>query len=251
MPANAEQDLVLERWSFKFGTYFPDTRTRIRVDGPDGSLGTVIQYEEELELRGSDTSIDVGAAWRFAERHAVEVEYFNISRNGNATLDASIEFGDIVFEESFNVDSFLKTKVMRLGYAYSILQEPRYSLGFHVGLHITDLETGITASDDDGGISKVVAATAPLPVIGLIGAWRFGKRWSILGQAQYFQLEVGDYDGKMTQLSAALEHQTFEHVSFGIGYRDFDVVVDIGGSDLIGNIDFEYTGPTIYVRASF
>lgn len=251
MSAGAQEDLVLDRWSFKVGTYFPDTKTRIRVDGPDGSIGTVIQYEEELELRGSDVSIDVGAAWRFAKKHAVEVEYFNISRSGNATLDARIEFGDTVFEELFDVDSYLRTKVMRLGYAYSLLQDPRYSLAIHLGLHITDIETGITASDADGGISKAVGATAPLPVFGLIGAWRFGERWSILGQAQYFHLEVGDYDGKMTQLGAAIEHQTFKSVGFGIGYRDFDIVVNIDGSDLIGNVDFEYTGPIIYVRASF
>ena len=136
---------------------------------------------------------------------------------------------------------------------YSIIQSQKTELALHLGLHVTDIGTGVTATDDDEGPGERVAVgiTAPLPVVGLTGAYRFGTKWLAFARAQYFQLEFNQYDGKIVQFALGVEHHTFERVSLGLGYRSFDIRVDINSSDWVGEIDFEYGGPIAYARIGF
>lgn len=247
------RDRSTEKFSMYVGAYFPSTTTRVRVDASDGTLGSAFVYEEKLKLDDSDVSIDIGLLWRINRKHSIDLEYFDIRRDGNTTLDANINFGDVIFQDQLEVDSFLNSSVLRAGYAYSFINSPSNELGLHVGLHITEIETGITATLGGGGgaANEVVGTTAPLPVVGLVGEHRFADRWVLYGRVQYFQLEFDKYDGKMTQLNVGVEHNTFEKVSFGLGYRYFDINVDIDESDWVGNVDFEYSGPTLYLRYGF
>ncbi len=258
-PASAQSnnddrnDWLTDRFSATVGAFFPDTDTKLRVDANDGSLGTRIAYEEQLRLSDSETSIDVSLLWRFAKRHSIELEYFDIRRDGVTDLDATIRFGDAVFEEQFGVNSFLDTRVLRIGYGFSFLHSDNYELGAHAGIHVTDVETGIAveSASISGQLSEQFDTTAPLPVLGLYGSYRFAERWLMYGRAQYFELEFGDYDGRMTQVMIGVEHDTFKRVSLGAGYRIFDVVVDIDDDRWVGEVDFQYDGPAAYVRVRF
>src|SRR6188768_418620 len=53
--------------------------------------------------------------------------------------------------------------------------------------------------------------SAPLPVIGAQGAYRFLPRWTLRGRAQLFRLAAGDYEGAINHVAIAFEHATFEH----------------------------------------
>ncbi len=83
---------------------------------------------------------------------------------------------------------------------------------------------GISDEEDSSEFSDV---TAPLPVLGLSGSWEFAPKWSLYGRLQIFRLEVGDYDGSIDHLAIRLEHQTFRHVGFGLGYDFFELDIDI------------------------
>ena len=246
-------DFLTDKFSVAVGAFFPDAKTAIRADAADGTFGTTLSTEKDLNIGDSDASLDISMLWRISKKHRVELEYFNISQDGVKTLDANIRFGDSVFEEQFEIDSSLKTRVIRVGYGYSFVNDARNEFGLHLGLHVTDIDAAVAVvGDGDGsGLREAAGATAPLPVIGAHGSHRFGNRWVVYGRAQYFKLDVNDFDGDMIQYAVGIEHDTFERVSLGLAFKSFEIDIGIEKDDWLGNADFKYSGPTLYFRLGF
>jgi hypothetical protein len=230
------------------GAYFASADTQVRLDATDGSVGTDIDFEDDLDLDDDETLLLLGFDWRFAQRHRLELEYFELNRGGFQTLQGTIDFGDETFPFETEVASFFNTDILRAGYTYSIIMDETKELALGIGFHITDLAMGIRDEEDSSEFSDV---TAPLPVIGVEGAWGFAPKWSIYGRLQVFRLEVGGYEGSIDHLAVRLEHQTFRYIGFGLGYDFFELDVDIDDSEWRGFANYQFQGPTLYVRASF
>jgi hypothetical protein len=50
---------------------------------------------------------------------------------------------------------------------------------------------------------------------------------------------------------ASIQHNTFEHVHFGLSYNYFDVRVDWKESGIITSVGYKYHGPMLTVTAAF
>ena len=242
------QELERSRFNIRAGIYFASADTQIRLDATDGSSGTDIDFEDDLDLDDDETMMLLGADWRFAQRHRLELEYFRLDRGGLQTLRGTIDFGDETFPFETEVSSFFDTEILRAGYTYSFFMDETKELALGIGFHITDLAMGISDDEDSSEFSDV---TAPLPVIGIEGGWEFAPKWSVYGRLQLFRLEVGDYDGSIDHLAVRLEHQTFRHIGFGLGYDYFELDIDIDNSDWRGFANYQFHGPTLYVKAVF
>ena len=248
MAPSAAQEIERPKFNFRVGAYFASADTQIRLDATDGSVGTDIDFEDDLDLDDDEVMLLLGFDWRFAQRHRLELEYFQLDRGGFQTLRGNIDFGDETFPFETEVSSFFNTNILRVGYTYSFLLDETKELAVGVGFHVTDLAMGISDEEDSSEFSDV---TAPLPVLGLSGGWEFAPKWSVYGRLQIFRLEVGDYDGSIDHLSIRLEHQTFRHVGFGLGYDFFELDIDIDDSDWRGFANYQFKGPTVYVKAVF
>jgi len=238
------------------GAYFAGADTTLRVDARNGLIGTKLNLEDDLDLDKSKALLFLGANWRFAQRHQLQFEFFELGRSGKQNLDATIRFGEDEFQIGTEIDSFLDTDVIRLGYGYSFFGDESKEFGVEVGLHLTDIETGIRAVGtigDDEAIDGVefADATAPLPVIGVQGAWQLAPKWSVRGRIQIFRLEFNDYDGALNHAQVTIAHNTFERVGFAFNYDFFEIDVDAVKRDLTGNVNFRFGGPGLLIFGRF
>lgn len=95
-----------------------------------------------------------------------------------------LDFGDQKFVAGTVVNSHIETKIMRLGYAYSLVNDAQKELGVMGGLHFSKFSMGITAPMT--GQSKTVNASTPLPVIGLHGSVALGEKSTLDARIQLF-----------------------------------------------------------------
>lgn len=241
-------------FNLRVGSYYITSTTEIRVDALGGSIGTTINLENDLNLDDRKATPYFALRWRMSGKHFLELEQFNLTRSGDQTLSAEIEFGDEVFQIGAIVNSYFDTKVTRLSYSYKFYDSARSRVAFSAGLHRTSLATGITEIDGlDPADPKAVAAeaTAPLPVIGISGSWKFNERWSVAGRAQVFRLSVAEYSGRLDHAAVNLEYDPFKYVGFGVGYDLFSINLDIEEKHWQGSVRYRFHGPLLYIKGHF
>ena len=122
-------------------------------------------------------------------------------------------------------------------------------MGFTAGLHTMDLAMGLAIVD--GSQASRVEATAPLPFIGLMGAYQLTEKWLFFGRLDWLDVQVGDLRGIFTDLAVALEHQTFDRVSFGVGINSFVLDVSAEDSGLRGQLELGFDSLVFYVSGRF
>lgn len=252
MDAQAE----LSPFYFRVGSYLLDSETTARVDGLAGNFGTRLDFEDDLNVENRKDTLLAAARWRFADRHFVEVEYFNLKRSGYKRIDREIRFGESVFDVGADLNTSFTTEVTRLSYAYRIVRRQDWGLALSAGLHVTRLRASLdTLVFDNANLpvleTEIASVSAPLPVFGVGGARRLGEKWALVARGQWFFLEVDDVQGSISHLAVYLEHNTFKHFGFGFGYDRFEIDVDSTDQYWQGAADVGFKGPMLFVQASF
>lgn len=240
-------------FDLRVGSYYITSTTEIRVDALGGSIGTTINLEDDLNLDDRKATPYFALSWRMSGKHFLELEQFNLTRSGDQTLSAEIEFGDEVFQIGALVNSFFDTKVTRISYAYKIYDTERSVVALSAGIHRTEFATGITEltaqfSADHAAFAEV---TAPLPVIGAAAAWKFNEQWSVTGRAQIFRLTIAEYSGRLDHISMHLDYDPFKYVGFGVGYDLFSIKLDIEREQWQGSVRYRFNGPMLYMKGHF
>jgi len=246
----------LDTFNFRLGTYVLDSSTSARVDGRGGIIGTRLDFEDDLNLDEEKETLLAGFRWRFRDRHFLELEYFNLKRFGRKRIEEEITFRDEVFPIGVELDSSFTTEVTRASYGYRVIRRDNWGLALSGGVHVTRLRATLEGLVFDNidlptRSREVASVTAPLPVLGLSGAWRLGGKWSLVGKGQVFFLEVDDVEGGITHASAYLEHNTFRNLGFGFGYDWFDIDVDATDDNWRGSVNVQFKGPILFVQARF
>lgn len=254
--AGADSSRDMDRFNLRVGTYVLDSSTTARVDGSGGLIGTRLDFEDDLNLDEEKQTLLAAFRWRFRDRHFLELEYFHLKRFGRKRIEEEITFRDQVFPIGADLDSSFTTEVTRASYSYRVLRSDDWGLAISGGIHVTRLRARLEGLVFDNidlptRSREVAGVTAPLPVLGLSGAWRFGRKWSLVARGQVFFLEVDDVKGGITHASAYLEHSTFRNVGFGFGYDWFDIDVDTTDDGWSGNANVQFKGPILFVQASF
>lgn len=243
--ANAETD---PRYSISVGAFFADRDTQTRVDGEDGS-GTDVDLESDLGLDKSDTVFRIDAYWRFAEKHRVDFSAFDLSRTASQLIDREIMWGDTTYPVNTQVDAELDLTIYKAAYTWEFLKRGRSFLGATLGLYVMDF--GATLFADSLGSRESNDLTAPLPVFGLRGEYRFADRWSLRGSGEVFVIEYGDFDGSLYDLFAGIDFSMTDNVAFGIGVNSVKIDVGITKDSFQGNLDWAYDGALAYLKFDF
>jgi hypothetical protein len=240
-----------------YGAWFMHTGdAKLRVDG--SGVGTEIDLHDDLLVERRDDTYQLGAEWRFAERHRLGVGYFRIDRSGTATLEKDVTIKDITFPAGSSAATNFRNMVVPVTYSYSFYKGKDSEFAGTIGLHWTKLELGVRgqSSTSVAEIDKQASAdvAGPLPLLGLRYDYAFTSRWRLLTHAEYFALKIGGsttYKGSMLNLRAGTEYDIFKNVALGVSYTFFSMDVDADDSDWRGTINYKYYGPALYVVAQF
>jgi hypothetical protein len=236
------------RFSVGVGAFFTDRDSRARIDGDSGS-GTDVDLENDLGLDKSDTVIRVDGYWRFAEKHRIDLSAFDLSRSASKLIEKDIVWGDTTYPVSTQVDAELDLAIYKLAYTWEFLKRGRSFLGATAGLYVMDIGTSLSASTLASRESHDV--TAPLPVFGLRGEYRFADRWSLRGSAEVFVIEYGDYDGSLYDFFAGLDFSITDNIAVGVGINSVELDVGVTKGSFQGNLDWKYDGALAYLKFDF
>lgn len=247
--------LLTDTFTGSLGWFSTSNDTKIEV-GSNTSDNSGIDFENDL---GFDDNTNVGLAnfqWRFTENFRLSLEYTGIHRNAKETLLIDIEWEDLTFHPGSKVSTDLDTDVYRVFVGYSFLNAKNYELGVGLGLHLMDLSMQIkgNASTNNGSISyqtDSVSVLAPLPNVGIYGAYAFSPKIIITGRFDWLSANTGDYSGSITSLSADIQYQAFKNLGIGIGYHYFGIDIDVSASDWKGSADYSYHGPKLFMTFNF
>ncbi len=236
-----------DRGSIAAGIFFVDQSTELKLSSDILGEGTKISFEDDLGLDEDEEVVRIGGYYRFKPRHRIEFSYFNITRDGTATLLRDIQIEDTVFPAGSQVRSELDFTVFKSTYVYSFYQTPKLELGVTTSLTIYDFDSNIvsptTKTQEDGD------GTAPFPTFGLRVKWPFKPKWMFVAIYDYFEIDESDVEGQVIDILVGVEYQAWEKVGLGLGYND--VSIDVEDTEDKDELDWEYDGFFGYARYTF
>jgi len=270
LPAHAQDDGSYDHFNDAFrvyaGGFFPSLSTEISING-NSVTPPPIDVEDILGVDDSDSALWAGVQWRISRRNSLEFEYFELNRDGFINLVPNpVEVGDLIIE-SGSISTAFDVGMGRLTYGFSVVRSERMDLQVKAGLHIADLSAALQLSGAvcditmgemppgcPGGQTPPAQSeevTAPLPHFGVSYAYAITPTIAANLQVIGFALELDDIDGSLVEIDADVAWQPYEHFGFGVGLRYLNANVKSTGSELNGEFDLEYFGPTVYISATF
>jgi hypothetical protein len=130
-----------------------------------------------------------------------------------------------------------------------------------IGIHYIDTQLKLSGSatftDANGNVSVAQSTTrensapAPLPVIGLRAGWVVAPQWYVDAQAQFFKVELDEFDGTITDLRLATTWMFHRNFGVGLGYNYFVTDVDVDRSSFNGSLKVGYSGLQLFVTGTF
>ena len=247
-----------DRFWGELAYFYPTISSTARLDLTATSRpGTTIRLEDELDLDDRTGTPYVLLGMRLGERWRLEFEYYELARSASTAISRQIEWGDVTFPAGVQIDTKFDTTVYRLSGGYSFYQQPAAEAGVAFGLHVTDFSVALAGQGiGPGGGTATFQNEArntlvPLPTLGLYGTYKLSEQWQLRGRVDYLSLQYGDYDGSLVNVMASFDWRFHKNWGAGVGYRYVDYTLDAESSDLRGEVNYKFHGPTLFVNAAF
>jgi hypothetical protein len=241
-----DPDSPWKRLTLKGGYFFATQDSTIRLDGPLGN-GTSIDVEEVLGLDENIDSYEAGIEWRFFDRHRLSVTYFDLSRDATTELTVGFTWDDQPFSIGIPIQSEYKWNTAAAFYTWSFLQTNKYEVGLDIGAHITTLKLSVF-QPTLGLRAETKSVTAPLPILGLRGTYAFTPKLQLKVGGGWFGIKIDDVEGSQWVANFDLEYNMWKHVGFGLGYRFYNLDVDVTDDDFRAQINSRYHGLSVFLK---
>jgi len=242
----------VERFKISAGFFYVVNKTNIKVEVTDGT-GTDINMEKDLGLNKEIGTFLADFQWQVSRRSRINLNYYNVNRSSNHTLNQDIIFEDNTYSANSNVHSFFNTTIYQFSYGYAILSKPEYEAGLMVGTHVLQAKTGISINNETVGstMNNSFGFTAPLPDLGIWGAWAVSRRLAINAGISYFALNLNNKSGRLLAFNLNLIYKIIDQLDITLGYTGLDFKVDVIQPEASGYFKWGYNGPALAVNFSF
>jgi hypothetical protein len=244
----------VDRFRVSGGYLASVNNTKVQIGNNSGSIGTDIDFENDLGFTEDKGTYTLGFQWRTARRSRLDFNYLNIHRSANYILKKNIEFEDHVYPVNATVNSYFNTDIYRFSYGYAFIAQPKFELGLSIGAHTLKTDVGVSAYNASGGggvISDDMGFTAPLPNFGVWGGYAFSKRLALNWEFDYLSLDVEGVSGEIFGYNVSLMYRMVSKLDLSVGYSGFNFNVNIQTDKNNGYIDWGYRGPSIALAYSF
>jgi hypothetical protein len=243
---------ITDRLAIRGGWMQGSVTTRGRVDDPlTGAPGTEFSAEQDFNQPDEARQLRVELMFRLRERGRVRVDMWDLSRKGTASPAVPIEYGAHSFVATDVVESQTDWRQINITWTYSFLRASRYELGAGVGLHLVQAEGQARVRNRALPVREDFNGAGPFATLALDGTWRFARRWSLSGRAQYFKLKVGSVSGMLGDYHGDIQYRWRPNVALGLGFQSTQVRIEVMDSHPNGLMRMGIAGPELFVRASF
>jgi hypothetical protein len=236
--------------------FLPTIDSTARLDSTiTARPGTGVRLEDELGLSDRKGTPYLLLGTRLGDRWRLEFEYYELKRSATTVLGRDIEWGDTTFPLSAEVTSRFDTSVYRLSGGYSFYRTQQAEAGAALGLHVTDFRLGLSGQGTGpAGLAfqrEERDQLVPLPTVGLYGTYRISEQWQVRGRIDFLSFEYDEYDGSLTNWLAAIDWRFARNWGAGAGYRYVEYELDSTKGNFLGQVNYRFRGPTIYLEAAF
>jgi hypothetical protein len=242
----------VERFKFSAGGLYIVNKTNIQV-GINGMSATPIDAEKDLGFNKEAGTFLANFQWRISRRSRITLNYYNVKRNSNHTLQKDITFDDNSYHVNSSVYTFFNTAIYQFAYGYAFLSKPKYEAGLFIGTHIVGANSGISLNGvtTGGSVSNNFGFTAPLPDVGIWGGYATSNRFAINGDISYFALTINNNTGRLLAFNLTFTYKLVKQLDLSLGYSGLDFKVNTSKKDVTGNFKWGYNGPALAVDFSF
>lgn len=227
--------------------------TELRLDSASLGTGTTIDLEDSLGFKRNANVFRADALVRLGahQRHQLDASYFRFSRKGDVALRGQIQFGDQTFQLDDRLNSSFKATTYKLSYAYMIVQNDKMEIGPSVGAYVGRLDASV--AEVNGGRSEGRAVTAPLPTLGVRGAYNITPRLIAKLGSEVFFIKTKKYSGHLIEAKAGLEYEVTRNVAIGAAYNYLDVDGNISSKSSGARLgaDWHFDGAYTYLSVRF
>jgi hypothetical protein len=237
-----------DRYSLELGAFFPKAKTTAFLNNSAGGAGTSVSFENVLGVEDTKTIGMLTGRMRLGERWRIEAGYLNLDRSGTRTIATTVNWGDSTYAAGTSVQSSWQSETLRLSGGYSFIKDAKAEFGVSLGLHTTQFEGTLAAAGVGTTKGDVLA---PLPTIGIYGAYAFTPQWLLSGRLDYFSLGYKKYDGSLLDTVVKVDYRFHRNFAAGLGYRYVGYDFTASDGSYRGGVDYKFSGPVLLLTGSF
>ena len=254
-------------------TKFPESRFKISVGGYLVFINSTVQLG--LKALGGGISIDTEKALGleteqrigYAEfrvglgkklRHTIEIGIMSSRRSGYKTIINDLTIGDIYIPAYTSLETEFNFNAYRVEYLYSLVKDRRAEVQLGFGFFIMPIDFAVTFRAPGIGVQTRTGAdiTAPLPVLGMQLEIPLAPSLFLFQKLYIMYMKIGPFKGDIIDFQLSMEYRIIKNLGVGAGWHRFDLSVTSEddywpGVDLIGQIEFSYSGPFLYAIVYF
>jgi hypothetical protein len=251
-----------DKYFLAVGGFFAGVDSSVRVDSNSGVRGTGLDLEDDLGLDSNSVSPYLYFRWRYHPVHRVELEYYELLRDGTSIMQRDFRFGNITGSAGVGVRTKFDVRIGRITYGYDIFKDQKKEFGILAGMHVTSAKVqsqfggnftidGV-ASFSDSVATEESGITFPLPHVGTFFAYSFTPALSTQLDLLLFKIEVAGFKGSLVESNATLHYQFARNFGIGAGLKFYQFrVEDTGFSDRDSRFDYDFFGPVLFGSVNF
>ena len=239
----------LPGFEIRAGIYKNNTDSKVIRLPTGGGPAEEIDLEDVLGVNRKDDVLHLEGIFRFAHFHRFQLSYFELGRESSKTLLQDIEIGDEIFPAGTTVDIDNDLETWRLAYGFSLMNDAQKELGLLVGMHVTEVEARVVASETGQRVESKV--DTPLPVIGLFGSVALGEKTDLGARVELFRMEFDVYEGSLNAFYLGVNHSFTDTIGAGIGYNYYSMNLDSPDEGLRGSVEIRHHGPIVFASFTF
>jgi hypothetical protein len=260
LPAASSAQEISDPLSFRagFGVAVVPARFNVSWKSTDKSSGNSIFIDSTgtLGLPESEMVPVVYGSYRFASKHSVGFEYFQVNRHATF-LSVDEVFGDFRITGDVQIEE--DTTFFNIHYGYTLFKDDRSRIHGLVGLngldirYVLDAEGTITPLGEPvtGSTRESTDVEVLLPLFGVDLWYAFTPKWGIGTRVKFVAGETGGTEALVWKTNITSLYKFSKHVSGLLGIAYFDAVVDLDRSREFTEIDYGYDGLSFGLRVSF
>ena len=259
-PSTPAVEFINEPFNINLGAFVVASKIDGSLRGNAAGAGQDIDFGRDFGTDADQTRYRLDGLWRINKRHFVRLMYFNNDITKTRKIDRDIAWGDYTFLANGEVTAETKFQIYELAYEYAFIREPTYEVVGTGGVHYDKLTIQLAgqATVTVNGVtqpanfeSKSSSVPAPLPVLGLRGAWAVSDHIVLDGTGQVFKVHIGSVNGNWSELRLNATWMFTRNFGIGAGYDRFATHVDVSKANFNGRLNLGYQGALIFLTGGF
>ena len=243
-----------ERWQLYLGGSIKRFDTGIRVDSETLGRTRRFRLEDTLGLEREQFNGRVWGSLRLGRRHRLSLDYTLWVRNSDRTLDEEFRVGDAVFPVGAFVRTHASIHSLQVLYRYSVLHGARGEAGLTVGVSAflvgSEFRAGVMLGNTREETLSTADLIAPVPVLGIHGAFAPGGSIILRGTADFLYLTVSGWRADYLQASTSAEWYVLGQVGLGARFQILEVLV-VEEDEPRKEYQVDQSGPEFFIAARF